>query len=685
MNRLLWIAAFAALLPALAEGAEVCVAPAGETGGSKECADGTFASFETALAAGQNLPLGDGEELNVRLLGGPESAPVVETLSIDTRGTPLTNLAFELNKRPLCPAPETPPGDPVVEIVTTDYVFVRGLAIDLSSEGPCPGEHPGILTWGTDGRVLLTETELVGWTGWGVTSGLLGEPVDLTMTWSSIRRGTGTALHVSGPIALNHVEFVSNALPGNLIAEGLVWVEPSSWKQELRDLVFFGNHVAAGPTDRGLFSGPFEQARNLVIVANGLGDGVAAVRAGYHPWYHAPETEPKPGANVGLFDSVIARNRHVTLTEAPELPDWPDSTLLTTPDESQPARCLDEGGTPLSDRPSPFVGLGVDASGPLVSIDPGLGYPDDGGFLFARTFVVENENNAPLVEARLASGLSLQLIHNTFDPPAGTAVMRLRAASSGSELVLVRNLLGASGREVAPLSLDESPGRLHVSMNGVVDGPGWTTGLPDGDTSLLGPDLPPTAVSYLDEAVVRDADGCMQLERACPGVDMTCNEWQQAVGAVPCAVDAAARWVPDDDAAAWLSWGWPWGTSFFPDAVDGAQVLGATGWQCAVARGTLDGEPPAGDGDGFPDAFDCDNLDASVVPRLPVDNGVDTLDCDPAGGECWTCTTREAEPPPAPKAPTGCAGCGYSWDPVEEPLLGSLLLLAVPLRRRHRP
>ncbi len=694
---------------AAAAEAKVCVAPDGEVPeDAGDCVDGTHATIAEALAtvAGMSADPPSGTA-SIRLLGGPSASPHVESLLIDTRGTGLEpQLDLLMDHRPLCPSPDSPPGEPIVRIATNGNSNLSGLNIDLSDDGPCPSARPAVLGWGA-GQLGVVASELVGWTGWGVADGLVGEPIELNISGSSIRGGSGSAIRSGNSLALFRTEIVGNRLPAEGFSLGIVWLESASRESVIEDVVFFGNLLENAEDDgRAVLRGQLQRARNVAFIANGLGSRTNLIATGFYEPRHLPGEPVEPGQFLGMTDSVIVRNSHASLWDETVLPQWPEGGFVST-DSSGSLECLGAlNPEPYEDRADPFASEELEA-GSLIRVDPAIGYPSQGAFVIARSLIVENRQaGGALVDVRLAPGLSMQLIHNTIGGNAGAdSAVVVAGGGPDSELVAARNLHVASAPDRTPLVVDEGVGRLFVSMNASVDGQPWSSAGSGIASDLLGPDVPLMAASFRDAEDVRQASPCEQLQERCPGLAADdCQPYFNEVGHAPCALDAAAGWLPSESTAVAMSWAWPWDTDFLPSEVDGADVLGATGWSCAATRGTLDGEPPDGDGDGYPTLFDCDNLDPDVIPGLPELNGVDGPDCDPTDGGCWICPEgTEIDPTDdddsAVDAPDdddltpdldggyfrledGCRvgpGCGAAWEPSVV-----WVALFLPLRRKRR-
>jgi len=608
-------------------------------------------------------------------------------------------------QRHLCPSADSPPGQPVIEVANGGQSNgLSSLSIDLSATGPCPSERPAVVGW--DGGVLgIGDGELVGWSGWAIASGLFGEPARLLVTGTSLRSGSGFAIHSGGGLMLAGSELVGNELPPSTHAPGLVWLEPNVVGSTIRDVLFLSNLVHS---DQALVAGPAEWMDRLAFVGNGLTEQASLLSVGYGPWPYEPEAPLEQNAERGLADSVVVGNRRLLVPEDFEMPSWPSRVSVAPVGPS----CI--GGPALAAQVDPFVGLEQGPPGPLIVVDPIHGYPAEGGFLIARTFFVDNDSGtAPLVEARLPSGLSLQFVHNTFGANLSVPIVGVLSAGTSTALVVLRNLLDES--DGAPIQLPEAPSTLIVSMNAALSGEPWTSGLEAAGSTqhLIGPDLDSGELELLESGNLASASPCQQFSAVCPaspGLD--CATWSANVGSLPCPLLAASHWVPDPSVAASP---WPWDTGFFGDGDGGSNLPGATGGVCGNSRAALDRNEGSGDGDGYPDAVDCDNNDPDVVPILPERNGIDTADCDPAGSNCWICPdgtliddddsaetsdddddSAEAEPDPTPTPAgtegtigpePGCGngGCGFAWSCADEdggPLVALVLLLPAASRRR---
>jgi hypothetical protein len=119
------------------------------------------------------------------------------------------------------------------------------------------------------------------------------------------------------------------------------------------------------------------------------------------------------------------------------------------------------------------------------------------------------------------------------------------------------------------------------------------------------------------------------------------RDFRGGVGLV-CAPDEAAAWIPAHASIDAVSFPWPWLATYFDPPGPARDLPGASGWTCDWGRGTRDllVLPDAGtwgDADGVPDALDCDNDDAGVVPSHPDLDGFATAECSPGGHQCYVC------------------------------------------------
>ncbi len=534
------IAAFAALLPVGAQAAALCVAPGGESPTEfQSCDDGSFPSFAAALAAAAALPdeAGGGRPVvAITLLGGEEATAHAESLFVDNRvglyGEPLS-LFF--GYRPMCPSPDATISSPVVEFATSGSDGIRELNLDLSATGPCPSEHSGVLVWGS-GSVGVAEVEVVGWTGWGIASGVVGDPVGLNIINSSIRNGTGVAVRAGGSLSGERFEIAGNRLPGQSVAPGLIWMESTAPGLFLMHVLLFGNQVEG---EKALLSGRIDLLANLVAVGNGLAPGGALVESGFSTATHAPGRIPPKNEARGLVSGVFSRNRFVDIPDAFELPDQPDAGFTSYLSEiacgdcsTCQQCCMSEWmDTPLLSRASPFADLAVIDDGSLVRVDPSLGFPSDGGgLLIAKNFFVDNEGADELITARLASSLSLQLMHNTFGGNGEVAVLQVEGGGDSSELIAVRNVHVGSAQR--PIELADQIGRLFVSMNTTSSPEAWAElGTSPPDTSLVGPEIAAEAFGFRSPSAIESLTGCQATMLVCP--DASADDCASEMGADP--------------------------------------------------------------------------------------------------------------------------------------------------------
>ncbi len=463
------IASAALSSPGLVAAADhrLCVAPGGEEPKfEQDCSDGTWPTFAGALAAAASLPDTAPDvrpSIEIRLLGGALADPHVESIFIDNRfgvyGRPLEIL---FDGRALCPDAVSAPGEPVLEWIVDGFDGARGLTIDLSAEGACPSEHAGVLTYG-GGGFGLDQADIVGFSNWGVATGLVGSAAELSISRSSFRAGTGAAIRSSGAVRLDSSEVLGCRLESDSSAPGIVWADGVGAYLEVTNSVFFANLVEPGKDVRGLLVGPSRIIQANAFIANGLDPEHSLIVTGFDEWGHLPGTTPADQTEQrGLLDNVVSRTRFVSDSSGALLPTPPRSAWLdgVVVPYGCPASLTEP---PYQERPSPFEDFDAGA-GTVLQLDPTYGFPTRGGFLAARNFVVDNGDDAGarLVRARLASNQSLQILHNTFGGNGQTGVIDVETGSSSAELVVVRNLFADEGQ---PLLVRESLGGLFVSMN----------------------------------------------------------------------------------------------------------------------------------------------------------------------------------------------------------------------------
>jgi hypothetical protein len=313
-------------------------------------------------------------------------------------------------------------------------------------------------------------------------------------------------------------------------------------------------------------------------------------------------------------------------------------------------------------RPDPFASYALDPTGaPLFRVTPSLGPASGAEWRVLRSFFVANATGAaPLIEAVAAgSALRTQVIQNTFAANDSGGVAQLIGTYTDATAYVLRNLWVPSPDAAAPSAaltqVDGTPWYLVVSANVAPEGVSWFDAPATPPSGwIVGPQTTVSAealgpAAFLDPVAVRSTPPTDRFRLVCPASPTSTEaEYTPRGWRLPCAVDLAAEWIPAPAFVESLPAPWPWTTPFFDPGRLGWEAPGATGWDCTVARGTVDripGNPPWGDGDGFPDAVDCDNDDASVRPRVPTWDGYTSPYCDDAESPCYQCPPGSLPPP----------------------------------------
>ena len=706
------------LLPhAWAADADLCVSPEG-TVDSGFCAglpcEAYLGSFAEALETAALLPDIGGQRPHVAicLLADPAQPDRPHTESLVVDGSVAEPLELLFWDRMLCPDPGSEPDQALLELSTSGLGIIHGLSSDMHEGGDCPTARPGVSLSG--GGSVILGLDLSGASGFGVHNGVEATPVELNITPSSIRNGTGPAVRSSGTTTLIEVLIAGNRVDDTTGGRALLWGEGDS-DLFLRSSVVFGNLIVDEAGDRALVEASRAAIDNSTIVANGL-VGVPLLRLGFTPQvYTASDTGLDSEAGWGVWNSVLSRNRQLaSATDSAPPPfdavDWHDP---------QVPHCGGLApGNAWFEMDSPFAALEA-GDGPLVVLEPDLGQTSQGESLFLRTAFIDNVvGDAPLVSfGGGGADLWVEFLHDTFAGNDSRQLIEWTGTTPGGGLVTIKNL------QVDPVEMPllGVPTYLSaVTSTWNVGPPGTVWMEPQSrDGWLLGPDLEASG-QFRDPSEVRALDDCGRFRLVCPGTTIEdCVAWSEASLRLVCALDAAAAYVPSDDFAADLDFAWPWQTSFFPSAIDRAGIPGATGWTCSSLRGTADSPPDLsggqlGDLDLYPDAVDCDNEDPDVFPQVPEYDGITSPYCEAPEGSCYVCPEGSIPPPQddddsgddddagddddnsflpddddsgGASVETGCgsSGCGFAWSCDDDggTVFLAILLLPLSLRRRR--
>jgi hypothetical protein len=568
---------------------------------------------------------------------------------------------------------------------------------------------------------FLTFVEMVidGAQDYGLQYGVDAPAESLVLEGGAILNTRGPALRTSTYSNLRRIEVAGTRVDaqtgGHAVLEGV----GDAARLNLIDSVVAGNMVSQTDQSSGAALVLFADvsADNSLIVDNAISEGLPFVETGAWPapYYVDEGLEATP---YGLSNVVLSRNRHVLF----------DQEFVLDPAVRSLFAALGEGGcggipfTPFEDRASPFNSL-AGAAGPLIRItDPGS-WTTRPEYLIRRTFIVENTSGlAPLL---VASGepnrVWLNLIHVTFGgnehgpllsvdgdgQPTVTALRNLYwdAVPVGGALVEASNALDGA----------------FDSMNVVPEGASWFSDELVAQVRLAGPELPVDELQFTPASYLRTMSACDRHLSLCPGAEGTdCQEAADSGRRLVCAPDDAAAWIPASESADTVSFPWPWSSAFFDPSDPTRDLPGASGWTCDWSRGTRDrlvllDASTWGDGDGVPDALDCDNEDAGIVPSHPVLDGFATEECAPEGHDCYVCpdgavvlddddasgdddvgqddddgqsVDDDDVGDGASRVEQGCAsqGCGFSWtcDGAGMTALPLLPLLALRRGRSYR-
>jgi hypothetical protein len=623
-------------------------------------------SFDSALAAAAALPdLTDGTRPHVVICLVSDEAHF-ESLDVDNRGDAVGDpLELEFGDTPLCPGVGAAAGEPVVSFETGDGDSVFGLNIDLRDAGVCGGNadgHPGLLLGGP-GSFGFYGT-ISGAHGYSIGNGLDADPASLVVGQAALTDCLGPAIWTREYASLASLEVSNCRVDASTGGGALIWDELNRGIS-LGGGVIFGNLVDGNSGGaQALIRGQLFGLDRMAIVANAAAGGIPFVETGYGVTpYSVGEDGVPEGQPRGISGSVFSRNRQVSSTEGFVMP----PATVSAFGEASAGACAGLAlNAPLEFRPSPYEGLPT-GDGPLLRLLPELGADGDGEFAVRHSFFTGNElGGGSLIEADTGAANTLvHILQNTFADNGAARVLDVQDAFVDSGAWVLRNLwapgdatLPAPAPGDALVRLGGFPGRVVVSMNVAAEGVAWLdpAAQPSG-ASVTGPQVSVledvfVEGAFLPAAEVRGAEPPARAALVCPGADPA--YWTQLAGQgqrFPCAVDDAAAWIPAPGFVASLGEPWPWATSFFESSSGGAwEAPGATGWDCSVARSTLDrivDNGDWGDGDGFPDALDCDNEDPSVVPALPPWDGYAAPPfCEDAGFDCYECPAGSETPPP---------------------------------------
>jgi len=666
--------------------AEVLCVTDVEPNGGVSCAgascDGIYGTVAEALLWAEGLPDQNGQRPEVGICMGAElpdsGAPHVETLVVDNRGGRYGEpLKLHLG-RPLCPDPTSSPSQPLVEFVADGEGWLTGPTSEMLDGGPCEsGPRPGVSIWG-GGEIMIGGVSLSGWDGFGVANGLVGPGVTMQVLGGSLRNGRGTALRSSRAIEVWQVEFAGNRTNG---APALVWLEAGSERLRITGSAFYAN-VVDGMSSEALVMASPAAIDSTAFIANGAVDRQPLVSTGPV----VPDYDNAPGSSAfgGLQNVVFARNRALAYPPFDSLVHPPAEEV-----EGSEIQCDAIPAEPYRLREEPFVTIPVGEVGPLVRADFDQGeeiWGDEVGLIFgARNTVVRNDAGMFLEADLSGHPVDVELIHNTIADNGNGAVLELTGAEATS-VILARNLyVGSTAGGLAVI--DPPPSTLVSTMNASETSVTWVEPPQGVDHLLAGPDLHFDAPEWEYAGSLWVLTPCQRFAAVCPDIDESdCSSWNGQ--SHECAPDLAAEYFPTRTMLEQISVAWPWQTTWLGGPAE--DIAGATGWRCHALTATYDSWDHRGDGDGYPDAIDCENENEDVIPALPEHDGLSSPWCDASEVDCYLCPEDSESPPEdddddsSETEGAGCVGCGFPWSWEDGILLVLPLAVGLPWFRRSR-
>ncbi len=158
-------------------------------------------TLESALEEAAALPDIGGARPEVHLCLGvgslDDGALWSGNLAIDNRGGTYGEPLVLHLARPMCPASDSPPSQPLIELISDGNVVAAGPTASLSE---CPsGPRPAVSVWG-GGSFVFNAAAVDGWTTYAFANGLGGPAGSLDVREASISGGTGTAVRHGSPV-----------------------------------------------------------------------------------------------------------------------------------------------------------------------------------------------------------------------------------------------------------------------------------------------------------------------------------------------------------------------------------------------------------------------------------------------------------------------------------------------------
>lgn len=638
----------------------VCIHPSGSgpsCSATEPCGD-TVASWVEAVASVQGRVQQSGGETMICL---DPSAPTPTALSLDNGdsdyGDPLTIAGSE---QPICPPSSTSAETPAVDFVPGPGDQLLGLTVDFTSDSTCAeATRPG-LRLGGPSRAYVTGT-FSGTSGYAIQSGTQGDEGTTEVRNTEIRECEGAAID-----AVRETVLWNTRVIGCTTREGATLGNSSPDGFHLWNSLILGNR--AGDSATAVLDGVLQISENTSYVLNAFEEGASLMRIeSWRPQFYEDSGEVRTNGNQ-LANSILSRN--IGVSDIDLVPALTPPFLGRPPDGPQ-QWCITDGLEGWLDSVDSSTWPSQGSNGAALIELEGVGVTP--WFSALRSQFVENRANSLIRLGGDWNGGRVQLLHDTLADNDTAAVLELEGRVG--ELTLLRNLWLAAEASSTAISGDTTPGLLFFAGNERLTTGTWlpaTWGEPQGLRIDAGSPLP---AQFLDEGEVNAGSACAQHQRRCPGEGSGDCDERASDGALYCSTDRAARYLPSDLLLGELP-AWPWDDTLFDP---GADYAGAHGWRCEDLRPTFDRleELETGDGDGFPDAIDCDNDDPELVPEVGL----------PGASWCGDGTGSSVDDDDdsanaTPTVPVGCSGrgCGVAIPTRSE----ALLLLLLPLGWRQR-